>query len=481
MSKKPRQLEVKYVPIKSLKMWQDNPRQNDAAVGAIVASIEKFGYTNPVLVRKANREIIAGHTRVKALQQIGETHVPVILLDMSETDAHTYSIADNKLVENTPWDLPKLADVIESLKAAGADLDLTGFTADEIAGLSATPYEADPADDVVPEPPKKPITKPGDLWLLGEHRLLCGDCRDAKAVARLLGGRRINLGFTSPPYAEQRDYDESSGFRPIPPNEYVEWFAPVAANVKTHLAEDGSWFVNIKPSADGLDTSLYVFDLVVAHVRQWGWHFATEFCWERVGVPKGVTQRFKNQFEPVYQFALNRWKMRPDAVRHESDSVIKPGGPGVGDTSRKCRQGTDQPMFGGARRKKSNLRAPDGSHIGMNDEGQGRSTDEYGEALIGPGLAYPGNRLPTFCASHEATGHAAAFPVGLPLFFVKAYTDPGDVTFDPFVGSGSTIMAAERMGGGSVGCGAELSPAYCDVVVERWQALAGQKARREAA
>src|ERR1700759_1269227 len=88
-----------------------------------------------------------------------------------------------------------------------------------------------------------------------------------------------------------------------------------------------------KPSAAGLDTELYVVDLVLAHAREWGWHFATEFCWERVGVPKGVTQRFKNQFEPIYQFVRNRWKMRPEAVRHGSDSVPVAGGPGSGNTS----------------------------------------------------------------------------------------------------------------------------------------------------
>ena len=120
---------------------------------------------------------------------------------------------------------------------------------------------------------------------------------------------------------------------PIPPDAYVEWFAPVAANVATHLAVDGSWFVNIKPAADQLDTDLYVLDLVIAHVRRWGWHFATEFCWERHGVPKGVTRRFKNQFEPIYQFARSNWKIRPDHVKHRLDQRdLRLQGPGSGNT-----------------------------------------------------------------------------------------------------------------------------------------------------
>jgi len=93
---------------------------------------------------------------------------------------------------------------------------------------------------------------------------------------------------------------------------------------------------------------------------------------------------------------------------------------------------------------------------------------------IGEGLAYPGNRLPTFSESHSPLGHAAAFPVGLPEFFCKAYTDPGDVVFDPFCGSGSTIIAAEITG--RRGMGSEISPAYCDIIVARWENYTGQKA-----
>jgi site-specific DNA-methyltransferase (adenine-specific) len=297
------------------------------------------------------------------------------------------------------------------------------------------------------------------------HRLLCGDATDAEAVARLLDGRRINVGFTSPPYAVQRDYDGASGFKPIRPDDYVAWFAPVAANVAAHLADDGSWFVNIKPASAGLDTELYVFDLVLAHARQWGWHFATEFCWERTGMPKSVTQRFKNQFEPIYQFVRNRWKMRPEAVRHESANVPVAGGPGVGQTSWANKQGGNGPMFGAMKPRKN------GTSALMSDmQGQNVAPGQF----IGPGYAYPGNRLPTFSSSHEATGHTAAFPVGLPAFFCLAYTDPDDLVFDPFAGSGSTIIAAALSNRSGAGC--ELSPRYCDITVMRWQTLTGRTA-----
>jgi hypothetical protein len=204
-------------------------------------------------------------------------------------------------------------------------------------------------------------------------------------------------------------------------------------------------------------------------VRQWGWHFATEFCWERNGMPKSVTQRFKNQFEPVYQFTRGRWKMRPDAVRHESANVPTARGPGVGDTSWGENQGTAGASLFGAQKRKHGVVG------GKMDDIQGTNW-QPGE-YIGPGLAYPGNRLPTFTSSHDALGHAAAFPVGLPSFFINAFSDSGDVIYDPFLGSGSTVMAAEKTA--RIGCGMELSPAYVDVCVARWQNFTGKAATRE--
>jgi site-specific DNA-methyltransferase (adenine-specific)/site-specific DNA-methyltransferase (cytosine-N4-specific) len=311
--------------------------------------------------------------------------------------------------------------------------------------------------------PKNPVTVPGDLWVMGRHRLLCGDCRNYSSIERLIGGGKVNLVFTSPPYAEQRNYDESSGFKPIPPDDYVGWFRDIAINIRTILETDGSYFLNIKPSCDGLDTYLYVFDLVIAHVRDWQFHFATEFCWERPGVPKSVTQRFKNQFEPIYQFSIDRWKMRPESVRHESDNVPMAGGPGVGNTGWADKQGGNGPIFGAAKKRKHGVRGKVGEEI------QG-TKGEY----IGAGMAYPGNRLPTFSSTHQATGHTAAFPVGLPNFFIKAFTDPGDAVFDPFMGSGSTLIAADQ--NGRAGLGTEISPAYCDVIISRWQNFTGKQA-----
>ena len=133
------------------------------------------------------------------------------------------------------------------------------------------------------------------------HALICGDSRDQGVVARLLDRVRVNIAITSPPYAQQREYDKSSGFTPILPEHYAEWFRPVAANIASVLASDGSYFLNIKPHAEDGERSLYVMDLVLAHKRQWGWRFVDEFCWRKTdnGVPGGWNNRFKNAWEPV--------------------------------------------------------------------------------------------------------------------------------------------------------------------------------------
>jgi len=449
-------LTVTHEPVGSLHTYRKNPRRGD--LPKIKASLKVNGQYKPIVVNRGThtnrpREVLAGNHTLMGARDLGWPTIAACWVDVDDDQAARIVAADNRTADLGGYDDAELADLLGSLP----DLDGTGYDTGDLDALLAAitaeddqSAEGDPAqdDDTPPAPPAEPVTQPGDVWQLGPHRIVCGDCRDADTVAGLLDGARINLAFTSPPYADRRDYDPTSGFRPIAPADYVAWFEPVQANVRAHLADDGSWFVNIKAGVtpDGLDTELYVLDLVLAHAREWGWHFATEFCWQRPGVPKNVTRRFKNQFEPIYQFTLGAWKMRPEAVRHASDNVPVPGGPGVGHTGWEARQGNGASVLG--------ARADN----------------------CVPGMAFPGNRLPTFADTHAATGHTAAFPVGLPTWFVKAYTDDGDVVFDPFMGSGSTLMAADQTG--RVAYGTEISPAYCDVIARRWQTATGQVPHR---
>jgi len=436
-------------------------------------SLERYGAGRSVLADKHGKLIAGNKTVEKALalnKKIlvvptkGDELVVVQRTDLDMDQDHAareLAIADNRAGElGLEWD----PEMLQLLQDQGANLE--GMFSDAELEAILTPIDANggPEENIefdrAAEFQKKWKVKPGDLWTIGPHRLLCGDCRDAGQVRKAIGKAKINVAITSPPYAEQRAYDAASGFAPVPPKKYVEWFKPVSENVATHLASDGSWFVNIKPAGHELDTDLYVFDLVITHARDWGWHFATEFCWERVGVPKHVALRFKNQFEPVYQFTRGRWKIRAEHVRHASDAMVIPFGKGAGNTGWDRWQGTGRPFINKnqIRRSRNSKRGDSMSKL------QGLRSLEPG-AFIAQGWAYPGNRLPTFVASHDLTGHSAAFPVGLPAFFIKAFSDPGDLVYEPFAGSGSTLVAAQQNERRAFGI--EISPKYCALTLER--------------
>ena len=415
------------------KNWRKHP---DAQRNALGGLLESVGWADAVLARETDEGLmlIDGHLRKELAD---DSKVPVLVLDVTEAEADLILATHDPLTSMAETDQALLDELVQGLEI---DNDETQKMLD---GLASDPV-ADVVEDDVPELPEEPTTKTGDLFELGDHRLLCGDCRKEIDVERLMNESEINVAITSPPYASQRKYDEASEFKPIPTDEYVTWFELVQHNVATYLADDGSWFVNIKPNAAELDTSLYVMDLVCSHVRDWGWHFATEFCWERNGMPQQVVRRFKNGFEPVYQFARSDWKMRPEAVRHKSDNVPLAKGVGAGDTDTAKRQGTGDCAVEGNK--------------------------------LEAGFAYPSNRLPTFAGTHTALGHAAAFPVGLPTFFIKAFSDKRDIVYDPFLGSGTTLIAAEQLDRKCYGM--EISPAYCDVIIQRWENLTGKKAKK---
>ena len=188
-------------PVESIRPYPDNPRVNDAAVDAVAASIRAFGFRQPVVVDD-DGVIVVGHTRFKAALKLGLTTVPVhVAVGLTPEQVRAYRVADNKTATLSAWDDDKLALELAALQTAGFDLELTGFDADELAALiGPDPAEplADPDD--VPEPPAEAVTKPGDLWRLGRHRLLCGDATRPADVARLLDGDPADVLLTDPPY-----------------------------------------------------------------------------------------------------------------------------------------------------------------------------------------------------------------------------------------------------------------------------------------
>lgn len=425
----------------------------------VEASLRETGAGRSIVADKDGR-IIAGNKTMEAWKEMGgeievirtdgKRLVVVQRDDLDLTDdagqARKLAYLDNRAGEvGLSWDAERiLADI-----NAGVDFDgmfLQEELDELLAGVLPPP---DPAEDPGAQVDRAEELRQawgvevGQMWQLGEHRLICGDCTDAAVVDRVMGGDEINLGFTSPPYAEQREYDKESGFKTIAPDDYVEWFRPVADNVSRHIASDGSWFVNICPGAENRQRRRYVLDLVVAHLSaEWGWLFLDEYVWPAGQMPLDPRQigRFKHGFEMIFGFSkTTEYQFYPDNVRHESDAAFTYGGVDA--------------------------------RISHDYQGSAELTRRTSMQKVGPGLAYPSTLLSKI-GKDGVIGHAAAFPVGLPSFFVKAYTDVGGIVYEPFSGSGTTLIACEQL---SRKCRAvEISPAYCAVALERWATMTGK-------
>jgi DNA modification methylase len=174
---------------------------SDEQIAQIAASIKEFGWTNPILI-DGEKGIIAGHGRLKAAMRLGLEEIPAIELShLTEIQKKALIIADNKLALNAGWDNELLSLELEELELEGLDLSLTGFGEEEISALKPEVVNEGLTDeDAVPEPPPEPITKPGDIWILGKHRLMCGDSTSVDAVETLVANEKIDVLFTDPPY-----------------------------------------------------------------------------------------------------------------------------------------------------------------------------------------------------------------------------------------------------------------------------------------
>ena len=191
-------------PLERLVPYERNARtHSEAQIAQIRASIEEFGFTAPILV-DGRDGILAGHGRLAAAKELGLAEVPVVVLDhLSEAQKRAYVLADNKLALNAGWDEELLRMELQELQLEDFDLSLLGWSEDELAELMPEVEELPPEDadaDAVPEAPAEPVTQPGDVWLLGKHRVMCGDSTAITDVERLMDGNRVDLIFTDPPY-----------------------------------------------------------------------------------------------------------------------------------------------------------------------------------------------------------------------------------------------------------------------------------------
>jgi ParB-like chromosome segregation protein Spo0J len=193
-------MKIELWPLSRVKPYPNNPRMNDGAVDAVAASLREFGFRQPIV--DAEDVVICGHTRFKAAQKLGLEKVPVhVAEDLTPEQIRAYRIADNQTATIADWDYELLPLELADLQAANYDLGLLGFDADELAKLLNGDLQDGLCDpDEVPAPPDEATTKPGDIWLLGDHRLMCGDSSKPEDLDRLLAGAPIHLVNTDPPY-----------------------------------------------------------------------------------------------------------------------------------------------------------------------------------------------------------------------------------------------------------------------------------------
>lgn len=259
-------MEIKTLSVETLIPYAKNSRtHSDAQVAQIAASIREFGWTNPILV-DGDRGIIAGHGRLLAARKLGQTEVPVIELShMTEAQKRAYVIADNQLAMNSGWDTAMLTLELGELKDAGFDLDLIGFDAKDLDKLlEPEQVEGLTDEDAVPDVPDEPKTRLGDIYQLGNHRLMCGDSNDVNAIDKLLSGVVPNAVVTDPPYGigidgqkqsisanpkHNRKYHEKKGWDSQRPDEGIfRWI--IALNTPA-VIWGGNYFADLLPATRG--------------------------------------------------------------------------------------------------------------------------------------------------------------------------------------------------------------------------------------
>ena len=368
----------------------------------VAASIREFGWTNPILVGGDN-VIIAGHARLVAARKLGVSEVPVIVLDhLTPTQRRALILADNKLALNAGWDEEMLRVELESLKEDNFDLDVVGFTNEELDVLLADPEQTNEGlsdEDAVPDAQETAVTVNGDVWLLGEHRLLCGDSTVVADVEKVMAGGLADMAFLDPPYnvnygATMKDALRGKSHRKIANDNLGDGFEQFLHDACVNLLAVTKGAIYICMSSSELHTLYRAF-------TEAGGHWSTFVIWAKNVFTMGRSD-YQRQYEPI----LYGWK-----------------------------QGTDH-FWCGAR-----------------DQGDVWFVKKPVKNDLHPTMK----------------------PVELVERALRNSSKSRDTVFDPFGGSGTTLIACEKAGRQARLI--ELDPKYVDVIIRRWQVFSGQQAR----
>ena len=396
--------KIEQWPTVKLLPYARNARTHSAdQVAQIAASIAEFGFTNPILAG-SDGVIVAGHGRLAAAYKLGLEVVPVVVLDhLSPTQRRALVIADNRIAENAGWDDAMLRIEIAALQDDDFDVSLTGFDADALAELMAGDEpdgEGETDDDAVPEMSETPVSRPSDVWLLGGHRLLCGDSTVAESYDRVLDGEPVDMVFTDPPYNVNYANSAKDKMR-----------GKDRAILNDNLGDGFYDFLlaALTPTIGHCRGGIYVamssseLDVLQAAFRAAGGKWSTFIIWAKNTFTLGRAD-YQRQYEPI----LYGWP--EGAQRHWC------GDRDQGDVW--------------------NIKKPQKNDL-----------------------------------------HPTMKPVELVERAIRNSSRPGNVVLDPFGGSGTTLIAAEKSG--RLARLIELDPKYVDVIVRRWQEWAGKQATRE--
>ena len=397
-------LHIQRRPVNALIPYIRNARTHSPEqIAQIAASIREFGWTNPILVDGHNG-VIAGHGRLLAARQLGFDEVPVIeLAHLNDTQRRAYVLADNRLAENAGWDAELLRLELGELQLTDIDLGLLGFGDAELQDLLASGEEDRGGltdDDEVPEVSETPISRPGDVWVLGPHRLLCGDATVAASYEALLQGAPVDMVFTDPPYNVNYANSAKDKLR-----------GKDRAILNDNLGEGFYDFLlaALTPTVTHCRGGIYVamssseLDVLQAAFRAAGGKWSTFIIWAKNTFTLGRAD-YQRQYEPI----LYGW---PEGTTHH--------------------------------------------WCGDRDQGDVWNIKK----------------------PHKNDLHPTMKPVELVERAISNSSRPGNVVLDPFGGSGTTLIAAEKSGRQARLI--ELDPKYADVIVRRWQEWTGKQATRE--
>ncbi len=430
-------MHVELWPIERVKPYPHNPRVNDHAVDAVAASIQEFGWQQ-LLVVEPDGVIVVGNTRYKAAVKLGLTEVPVhVATGLTPAQLKAYRLADNKLAELATWDQDGLVRELAELQGMDFDLNLVGFSAEELTQLFHTePAEGLTDPDAVPAPPDEAITQPGDLWLLGEHRLLCGDSSKPEDVDRLLDGAPVHLVNSDPPYNVKVESRSNNAIA-----------AGLSSFTSYGNTDPGRDVVRFPEKAQSTHKKLRAKDRPLAN------DFVSDEEFDRL--PRAWFGNLARVLLPGRAFYL--WGGYSNIGNYPQ--ALKAAGLYFSQTIIWDKQ---HPVL----TRKDFMGAHEWAFYGWK-EGAAHQ-------FFGP------NNVTDLWAVKKVTPqnmiHLTEKPVELASRAIQYSSQPGEHVLDLFGGSGSTLIAAQQTGRKAFLM--ELDPLYCDVIVQRFEQFTGNKAER---